>query len=375
MSLQLNIWLLLFGGLQGLLLSLALVNKKTYRTGNGFLIAYLLVMIAQILFKVLDKHWLIESSRGTYFLSYKFPFLYGPLVLLFIRQLTHKATPLLHAFIHFLPFVYSVVIINLSNNLGDFGWLHWPMEATPALVLQSVSLIYYHALAFQLWQKQNNGLSPIHADIHPFKAPWVKSFIVSSLFICLAICLLTYFIYTWYPAHNWLRFGFLLLCFFIYQISYSALHQPALFADSLYPEKKLPDISAKKYAHSTLSDAEATRITAALESLMQEQKLFAEPELTIDQLADRLQTSRYVLSQVLNERLGQSFYEYINGWRIAEAQNMLINETFQQYKIAAIGYDAGFNSLSTFNEVFKKTVGVTPSQYKKQMTEREKHRV
>src|SRR5215213_1691160 len=87
MSNLVNIFLLLFGGLQGLLLSLLLIKKRSHYAGYGFLIAYLLVMISQILFKVMSKTWLMSNVQPYYFLSYKLPLLYGPLVFLFTRNM------------------------------------------------------------------------------------------------------------------------------------------------------------------------------------------------------------------------------------------------------------------------------------------------
>jgi len=383
MQVQINIWLLLLGGLQALLLSLVLVKKKTYRYGYGFLIAYLLVITAQILFKVLDKQWLIEGMTNTYFLSYKFPLLYGPLVFLFTKHLTQPSksfSPI--DTLHFLPFLYSVLVINLVDGRGMFSFFYFALRGIPGLFLQVGSLLCYHLLSLKLWKQHNTKVKDFFSDLHIFKTQWIRKFIFYSLFICLAISILSYFIYVWYPAYNWLRFGFLFLCFFIYWISYSALHQPGLFIRSvnkeiyLHPLHAIPVLPtmvihrpAKKYAHSTLTNEEAARIVAELASLMCKQKLFAEPELTIEQLAAKLHTSRYVLSQVLNERLKQFFYEYINGCRVEAAKEMLADAAFNNHKIAAIGYEAGFNSLSAFNEVFKKITALTPSQYKKQSAE------
>ena len=98
---------------------------------------------------------------------------------------------------------------------------------------------------------------------------------------------------------------------------------------------------------------------------MQKQKVFLDPEITIDKLAGMVNTNRHFLSQVLNERAGQSFYDYINQYRVDEAKRLLRAPEYSNQKIASIAYDAGFNSLSAFNEVFKKVTGATPSQFKK----------
>ena len=98
---------------------------------------------------------------------------------------------------------------------------------------------------------------------------------------------------------------------------------------------------------------------------MQHDKLYLEPELTIDALAATIVCSRHHLSQALNEKLGKSFYDCVNHYRVEEAKLLLADDGRAAHKITSIAYDAGFNSISTFNDVFKKNTGVTPSQYRK----------
>ncbi|MEI9909370.1 MAG: hypothetical protein WDO71_06730 [Bacteroidota bacterium] len=80
MPAQLNIFLLLFGALQGLLLSLFLVKKKLHRNGYVFLLLYFGVMLLQITLKVMSKSWLWEYWHFLYSISYFLPLLYGPLI-------------------------------------------------------------------------------------------------------------------------------------------------------------------------------------------------------------------------------------------------------------------------------------------------------
>lgn len=380
MPVQLNIWLLLFGALQGLLLSLVLLRKRVHREGYGFLLLYLLVLLMQIILKMADKAWLMENVRTTYSLSYKLPLLYGPLVYFFVRSLiTGESRLALRDLLHLLPFGYSMVVMNLRFLPGFPASLLWPMYAWSTLVMELVSLIVYHLLAFRQWTYYTQQLRASHSEPPSFQLDWVRRFVLvsCSVTVCVSVFL---FLLFYSPQYTFLRFGFVLLCFFIYWISYSALRQPALFTrislQNDAPETTLPRLPVfvthqpqKKYANSSLAEEEAERILSALEQCMLTQKLYARPDVTIECLAEAVQSNRHHLSQVLNERLQQSYYDYINQWRIEAAKNMLQSEAYANHKIAAIGYEAGFNSLSSFNDVFKKRTGLTPSQYKKQASE------
>ena len=88
-------------------------------------------------------------------------------------------------------------------------------------------------------------------------------------------------------------------------------------------------------------------------------------EITLTSLANKLDLKPIHLSQVLNEGLQRSFYDFINYYRVEEAKHLLADPKRTEHKIASIAYDAGFNSLSTFNDIFKKNAGITPSQYRK----------
>jgi AraC-like DNA-binding protein len=99
-----------------------------------------------------------------------------------------------------------------------------------------------------------------------------------------------------------------------------------------------------------------------LEKLMKE-KLFLNEKLTIDDMADKMETNSKYLSQVINESHNQNFYTYINAFRIQEAQKLLKDKYHQKYSIQGIARLAGFSSKSSFNEAFRRVTGMTPSEY------------
>ncbi|AFV00117.1 AraC family transcriptional regulator [Simiduia agarivorans] len=103
---------------------------------------------------------------------------------------------------------------------------------------------------------------------------------------------------------------------------------------------------------------------AKLEELMERQKQFTDPGLSLESLARQMQISTRTLSSVINGYYGCSFAEYINRHRLKEAKRLLIEK--RSTTVLDIMYAAGFNSKATFNGVFKRTEGVTPSQYRKQ---------
>ncbi|MGL1957729.1 MAG: helix-turn-helix domain-containing protein [Colwellia sp.] len=100
-----------------------------------------------------------------------------------------------------------------------------------------------------------------------------------------------------------------------------------------------------------------------IERLMNEEKPYLLDNITIDILADKLGLLTKDLSVTLNRHFQVNFYEYINQYRIDEAKKMLVNEG--KKTIIDIVYDVGFNSKSVFYTFFKKSEGMTPSEYRK----------
>ncbi|QBY04121.1 AraC family transcriptional regulator [Thalassotalea sp. HSM 43] len=100
-----------------------------------------------------------------------------------------------------------------------------------------------------------------------------------------------------------------------------------------------------------------------IESLMRSNKPYLNSDISIESLAEQLQMSSKELSMTVNRHFQLNFYEFINMYRIEEAKNILI--THPDTAITEVIYQVGFNSKSVFNTAFKKSVGMTPSRYRK----------
>jgi AraC-like DNA-binding protein len=109
-------------------------------------------------------------------------------------------------------------------------------------------------------------------------------------------------------------------------------------------------------------DPDLTRWADKLKQHMETERPYLAPELTLSELASQLRTNTSLLSRVINTCFGQNFNDFINGYRIAEAERKLQDPRFQHYTLLAVALESGFNSKSTFNRVFKKLKSATPSE-------------
>jgi AraC-like DNA-binding protein len=102
---------------------------------------------------------------------------------------------------------------------------------------------------------------------------------------------------------------------------------------------------------------------------MQDEKPYLNAELTIQDLSSALNISKHHLTQVLNHSIGKNFFNFINEYRIEAVKKKIEDKKFAHLTLLAIAYDCGFNSKSSFNNIFKQYTGLTPSEYKKAKVE------
>jgi len=120
----------------------------------------------------------------------------------------------------------------------------------------------------------------------------------------------------------------------------------------------------KKYFNSNLNTDEGDMYMKKLNSLMEKDKVFLNPELTLTKLSTIMGIPSKQLSQVINQIENKNYSEYIAIYRVEEAKKLLRSKKYKDYKIAAIAYESGFNSISSFNMAFKKQTNTTAIKYR-----------
>ena len=120
----------------------------------------------------------------------------------------------------------------------------------------------------------------------------------------------------------------------------------------------------KKYEKTGLTMEQSSRLASQVKQLMEQEEVFKDNTISLSKLAMRLKTSTHVLSQVINENEAKTFYELLSYYRIKNAKSLLMAGS-NKINISEIAYEVGYNSLSAFNNAFKKAMGQTPSQFEK----------
>ena len=156
------------------------------------------------------------------------------------------------------------------------------------------------------------------------------------------------------------RFAMSMVTFILYSIALALIFFPRLLYGNIFDNKLLRE----KYGYSNLTEAEKSRILNRwLAYVTEKSKPYLNPRLTLSEVAEILNTNSQRLSQVINEKTGMNFNDYINKLRVEEAKILLTGSDYNNLTIDAIAMKSGFNSKSPFYTSFKKFTGMTPRQF------------
>jgi AraC-like DNA-binding protein len=125
-------------------------------------------------------------------------------------------------------------------------------------------------------------------------------------------------------------------------------------------------IDKPKYGTSSLSEAQMKVLFTQITLLFEKEHIYHDPELKVIDLAKKLGVTAHNISQTLNTLAQESFYEFVNAYRINYFKELLSDPTKRKYTILALGLESGFNSKASLNRVFKQQMGVTPKAYQQQ---------
>ncbi len=142
-----------------------------------------------------------------------------------------------------------------------------------------------------------------------------------------------------------------------------ALRHPQLFRSVDSKLKPIKEVLSTKTFESAKTDEEERAVR--LMDYMADKEPYLESDLTIQNLACRMNLSERDLSILINHYIGQHFFDFVNKFRIGKAMEILRDPKKVNKTILEILYEVGFNSKSSFNTAFKKHCGTTPSEYRK----------
>lgn len=380
----------ILGAVQGLFLAGALVSKRRNRVANRLLAAMMVAFSVGLATQVYHALGLERDYPHFFGVGYPMPFLYGPLVFLYARfaaDRSRRFTP--RDALHLVPFAVvalatlPVLLMSGAGKLSFFDQLlrgGGPAWIPVADWLKFVSGTAYAVATIVFLQRHRKRVEDSYSSLERVNLRWLLWLGLAAAGIwAFAVALELGQAAGIGVGLSTDRYVSLAVSVMVYAIGHRALRQPEIFryetAEFPIPAAPLQENVAPagagadmndspRYERSGLSDRQAERLKASLLEVMEREQPWRNSELTLGELAALLRTTPHRLSEVLNTEIGQTFYDFVNGYRVRDVQRRIDAGEARQHKMLTLAMDAGFASKSTFNLAFKKHTSRTPSDYR-----------
>ena len=387
------------GAVQGLLLVVVLLAHRANRTANRLLAALMLAMTLYLASGVYLATGLFETYPHFFGLSYPTTWLFGPLVYLYAVAASDRSWRFRRRhLLHFLPAALITLAVSpyyMMSGAEKIAFYHRLLAGdVPARMAfieptKFPSGIAYSVLTGLYLRRHRRRVEDSYSNTARRNLSWLGwlagaaagIWLIATVseftevgqrlreeHVTLAIALLAYAIgYMGLRQPEVFRYETQEFAV-VTPAAFSAVSAPEITATVPAPTPAMtalePDAPAVRYERSGLRDSEAEQLRTSLLAVMDDESPWKDSDLTLPDLAARLNSTPHKLSEVLNDQVGQTFYDFVNGYRVREVQRRIRAGDAQRLKVLALALDAGFASKSTFNAAFKKHTSQTPSEFR-----------
>jgi AraC-like DNA-binding protein len=253
---------------------------------------------------------------------------------------------------------HAVHLIPFAIGLALTGQSHWlQITVKVIVVLPYVVLAHLQIRAFAMASKN------FIADLTLLHLNWLRTLLI-GVYAIMGIDTLD--VITGASVPVWILIPTVAFIGMM-SLAYFSLRVSPVFARETQNREQEPE---QKTEPNRLSDDLMDRQKERLIETLKKNQLYLNPELRLSDLAEALDIRPYRVSEILNRGLHTTFYDLINGYRVSKAQELLLAPGSAQLNLLGIAMESGFKSKSVFNDVFKKSTGMTPSQFRNgKMTE------
>ena len=365
--------------LQGFFLSGMLLWSCTNKNNLANLILGILLLITcyhRTTYTIGFMGW-YDTFRTTKINYYLIPLslAVGPLIYFYIKSFViqefrfHK-----RELIHFIPvllyFLYRLGVFFYDSNQDGFADTQngvfmqkdiYNSIDVFYIAIAAAQLLLYLAFSIYAYYKYRKALVQQYSNTYKSELLWLRNFLFaySFLFIYDVLQTLTdeFLIDLHWTQEWWYQFFSVLVVIYLGVKGYYTDMESLKKVDLALAEK-----TRKKKSE---TDFDRTIELEKLQELVSSNKLYLDPNLSLTQLSKAVRISPTQVSDLINRGLGQNFNDYINRYRIEYIVKQLSDKKNNHLSILAIALDGGFNSKATFNRVFKKITGKSPSEYRK----------
>ena len=374
-----------FGILQGILLAALLYfHPKSDRSVNTFLALYIfcITLVMTMPFTINAVGW-----QNSFFLM-PIPLLPGIFLYFYILSFKESVT-WKKALPHFI--IVFIFFFATYWNLNAIAEAYPNAKQIPTeglrrsttliiLLVRTVQQFIYYFLSRKALKSYQQSIQHLFSNTSRIDLHWAR-FLVNGYIVLICTFLVIFPLLLRFPEYfnSLLLLNMAVATPYIYMAAYKGFIQPTIW--QVQPgvtkqtiEEEIQEVEQLRNQASNdraskkpkLAENKIDEIVNGVIELMENDKLYQEPELTLQQLAEKLQYPYYQVSQAINDGMKKNFYDLVNNYRIEEAKRLLVDPKNMNYTVLSVGFEAGFNSKTTFNTVFKKLTGLTPTEFRDQ---------
>lgn len=304
----------------------------------------------------------VEVTTPIFWLGLKFvQFLTPILLFLGVKSFTSPFNKVSYSSLKFLvaPLIYLICLIyNATLPSGN-------MMNEALIVMMILHAIFYSILSLVILNRHIKSIEEIASTKEEIDLRWFKNIILSLL----ALSIFLGFYSLLVPMKNLNIIGNTISFLTVIYVTYYLLKQKEIFDLSEEQiEKIFPQDPILNNKQKLLTGTEINSLKLKLNELMMNNRPYLDRELSLKKLSELMEISPHHLSYLLNEGMGENFFQYINRYRAEEAKKLLLSPHHQHLSKMGIAFEAGFNSKTAFNTFFKKHTDMTPTEYVKMST-------
>lgn len=371
--------LLLFGAYSGVsivLFLLLLLGKNWHQQHSKKLLASILLSFLIIVLLYISVY--LETTGFQTFLlplGIVLPYALGPLLYFYIQSIYQSDLPLdKHFYRQFIPFFIALGAFSLPMSFLFYGHPQY-LTKHPFIALIPISGVlfmgYYFYRCFKLLKHYRTLVKHRYASLSTIDLRWVGIWVQGLLLFAFLDVFTGSLAAIYPPIGSLIYLNVLYLVGLIWYIGYFGLRQTQVFLPEVNIIRSPTPAIAKSVSMVKVfkGETEIARLKQKLHEVVFEQALYKEEDVSMHRIAEILGTTDKKLSELINKELDTNFYEYINRFRVQAFQERIRSGAGKHLTLLAIAYESGFNSKATFNRIFKKQTGLTPSQFKKKIEE------
>lgn len=362
----------IIGVVQAFFIEFILLKKKNKGLSDKILAVWMFFIGVHLFFYYLNYIQFHQQYPHILGVTAPLPLIHGPFLLLYVISLIGNLKSLNRLLLlHFVPALSYYLALTPKFMLSAQEKLRFVFEELPSnppiymdiySMLINISGPVYIIWSLFLLKRHHKNIVDNFSDLEKISLKWLRNLIIGMAIIWFAVLVSN--IMDDKEGSN-LVFGAVTL--FIFLVGYFGIRQGVIFTDN-FNNQNQPDGEPRiKYQKSTLSQDKIQTYIDQLLSFMEKEKPYLENKITLPALADQLNMNPNYLSQVINVKLNQNFYDFINKHRVEEFKRRLNYKTARNFTLVGHALESGFSSKSSFQEVFKKFTGQTPSQYQKNL--------